>query len=128
MWRIEHCQMSRSSTVGAHHICTPLAYMAVRSSGMWFSQQMAPPARPAAVSSTGRVEPSPWPQIRRSVPVGISLRCLAARPVAGSKYRAVQYSVLPARSMTPITRLAPVRCDSPASASVSGPGASMAFW
>lgn len=32
--------MSRASTVGAHQTCTPLAYMAVRSRGMWFSQQM----------------------------------------------------------------------------------------
>ncbi|MCY1228540.1 hypothetical protein D9M72_408610 [compost metagenome] len=119
--------MSRSSTVGAHQISTPLAYMAVRSSGMWFSQQMAPPMRPAAASMTGRVEPSPWPQIRRSVPVGMSLRCFAASPVAGSKKRAVQYSVLPPRSIAPTTRLAPVRCDSPASASVSGPGTSIAF-
>ena len=94
---------------------------------MWFSQQMAPPTRPAGVSTTGRVEPSPWPQIRRSVPVGISLRCLATRPAEGSKYSAVQYSVLPPRSITPTTRLAPVRRDRPASASVSGPGTSMAL-
>ncbi|MNN34892.1 hypothetical protein D3C81_1487210 [compost metagenome] len=67
------------------------------------------------------------PQISRSVPVGISLRCLASNPAWGSKYSAVQYKVLPARSITPITRLAPVRADSPASASVSTPGTSMAL-
>jgi hypothetical protein len=117
---------SRSSTVGAHQICTPFAYIAQRSSGMWFSQQIAAPARPAAVSTTGSVEPSPCPQISRSVPVGISLRCFATSPSRGSKNSAVQYSVLPPRSITPITRLAPVRCDSAASSSVSGPGTSIA--
>ena len=60
-------------------------------------------------------------------PVGISLRCLATSPVCGSKCNAVQYNVLPARSMTPITRLAPVRAESPASDSVSAPGTSMAL-
>ena len=35
--------------------------------------------------------------------------------------------VLPARSITPITRLAPVRADKPANASVSAPGTSMAL-
>ncbi len=90
MWRIEHCQTSRSSTVGAHHTCTPFAYIAVRSSGMWFSQQIAAAAVPAAVSTTGSVEPSPCAQIRRSVPVGISLRCFATSPAPGSKKSAVQ--------------------------------------
>ncbi len=66
------------------------------------------------------------PQIRRSVPVGMSLRCLATRPWSGSKYRAVQYSVLPARSITPSTSVARVRADSSARACVSGPGTSMA--
>jgi hypothetical protein len=34
----------------------------------------------------------------------------------------VLYSVEPSRSITPTTRLAPVRADNPASALVSGPG------
>lgn len=34
MWRMELRQISRSSTVGAHQTSTPLAYMAVRNSGM----------------------------------------------------------------------------------------------
>jgi hypothetical protein len=32
--RMDDCQLSRESTVGAHHISTPLAYMAMRKSGM----------------------------------------------------------------------------------------------
>ena len=121
------CHISRSSTVGAHHTSTPLAYMAVRSSGIMFSQHTTAPIRPTWLSITGNVEPSPLPQISRSVPVGISFRCLATSPACGSKYNTVQYKVLPARSMTPITRLAPVRADNPASASVSTPGTSMAL-
>lgn len=57
---------------------------------MWFSQQMAAPMRPTGVASTGRVEPSPCPQISRSVPVGMSLRCFATKPSCGEKNRAVQ--------------------------------------
>ena len=92
-----------------------------------FSQHTAAPIRPTLLSITGIVEPSPLPQISRSVPVGISLRCLATRPSWGSKYSTVQYSVLPERSMTPSTRLAPVRVDNPAKASVSTPGTSIAL-
>ncbi|MNY18501.1 hypothetical protein D3C86_1518820 [compost metagenome] len=121
------CHISRSSTVGAHQTSTPLAYMAVRSSGIMFSQHTSAPIRPTRLSITGKVEPSPLPQISRSVPVGISLRCFATNPACGSKYNAEQYKVLPARSMTPITRLAPVRADKPANVSVSAPGTSMAL-
>ena len=90
MWRMELRHTSRSSTVGAHQISTPFAYIAVRNSGMWFSQQMAAPSFPAGVSTTGMVEPSPCAQISRSVPVGISLRCLATRPWPGAMNTAVQ--------------------------------------
>ncbi|MCY1459072.1 hypothetical protein D9M71_765140 [compost metagenome] len=99
----------------------------MRSSGIMFSQHTSAPTRPTWLSITGKVEPSPLPQISRSVPVGISLRCLATSPACGSKYSAVQYKVLPARSITPITRLAAVRAQSAASASVSAPGTSMAL-
>jgi hypothetical protein len=34
MWRIVGCHASRSSTVGAHQMSTPFAYIAARSSGM----------------------------------------------------------------------------------------------
>ena len=127
MWRMLTCHISRSSTVGAHHTSTPLAYIAVRSSGIMFSQHTAAPTRPTWLSITAKVEPSPVPQISRSVPVGMSLRCLATNPPSGSKYSTVQYRVLPARSITPSTRLAPVRAESPARASVSAPGTSTAL-
>jgi len=46
---------------------------------------MAEPRRPISVSTSGMVEPSPKPQIRRSLAVGISLRCLATNPLPGTK-------------------------------------------
>ena len=56
------------------------------------------------VSKTGIVEPSPKPQISRSQPVGISLRCLPRYLPSGAKNSTQQYSVPPSRSITPITR------------------------
>ena len=86
----EHPRAGREPTVGAHQISGRFAYIAARNSGMWFSQQIAAPIRPAPLSITGIVAPSPCAQISRSVPVGISLRCLATRPAFGIMNNAVQ--------------------------------------
>jgi hypothetical protein len=80
----------------------------------------------AGVSKTGRVVPSPKPQMSRSMAVGISLRCLPSNP-SGPKNSAVQYSVPPSRSMTPITRYAPPSRAADVSWSTSGPGTMMAL-
>ena len=47
---------------------------------------------PMGVSKTGMVEPSPWPQTRRSEAVGISLRCLPMRRSGGieEEHRAIE--------------------------------------
>ena len=49
MWRRVATQFSPLSQVGAVQISTPLAYIAVRASGMKFSQQISPPTRPNGV-------------------------------------------------------------------------------
>lgn len=59
---------------------------------------------------------SPWDQMGRSVPVGINLRCLAPTPRSGSMKTAVKNKDDPARSITPRTKVAPVRLLSSASA------------
>ena len=65
---------------------------------------MTEPIRPRSVATTGRVDPSPLPQMTRSIAVGISLRCLPRRVPSGPNISAVQYRVPPSRSTTPTTR------------------------
>src|ERR1019366_7507242 len=78
---------------------------------------MTAPILPKPVSITGSVDPSPKPQISRSIAVGISLRCLPARLPSGAKNSTVQYSVPPARSIAPITSHTPcARAASPSRA------------
>src|SRR5207244_811052 len=82
---------------------------------------------PSRVSNTGRVEPSPKPQTRRSAAVGISLRCLPRNLPSSPKKRTVQYSVPPSRSMTPTTRCTWCSPAILAMRSTSGPGTSTAL-
>ena len=77
------------------------------------------------MSKTGSVEPSPKPHTSRSAPVGISLRCLPSSVPSGAKNSAVQYSVPPPRSITPITRWQPRSRAIAPSRSVAGPGTSI---
>ena len=57
---------------------------------MYFSQQITAPGRPAGLSTTSSVDPSPKPQTRRSTAVGMSFRCLPTTPLCGSIITAVQ--------------------------------------
>ena len=62
---------------------------------------MTEPILPSFVATTGSVDPSPLPQMTRSIAVGISFRCLPSSRPSGPKISAVQYSVPPSRSTTP---------------------------
>lgn len=69
---------------------------------------------------TGRVDPSPKPQINRWAAVGICLRCLPTGPLSRLKQRSVQESVAPSGSITPITVKAPVSAQAFARMVASG--------
>ena len=79
----------------------------MRSAGIRFSQQIAVATRPSRVVATRSVEPSPWPQTRRSLPVGMTLRHALTISPSSSIVNAAQYSVVPARSIKPTTRWRP---------------------
>jgi hypothetical protein len=51
---------------------------------------MTAPTRPAGLSAVPIVEPSPKPQMSRSVPVGMSLRWMPTSPAPGSIISTVQ--------------------------------------
>ena len=58
---------------------------------------MTEPILPRFVATTGRVDPSPLPQMTRSIAVGISLRCLPEQGAVGAEdeRRAVQRPAVP---------------------------------
>ena len=114
------------------HVAGGLALLAgillnYQATGSWaFDHLAVEHPTPAMVSITGSVDPSPKPQMSRSLAVGMSLRCLPSRLPSGPNIRAVQYRVPPSRSITPATRWLAISAAKPPMLRVSGPGTAMA--